>query len=122
MTVVAIALAGAAGAVTRFVIDGYVQERHGHRFPWGTFLINCSGSLLLGLLVGLTISGSLSPRTSVVLATGFCGAYTTFSTWGYEAVRLAEGGSKDVAAGYLLGSLAAGLVAAAAGLALGSWL
>ena len=109
MIVVAIALAGAVGAVTRFVVDGYVQERHGYRFPWGTFLINGSGSLLLGLLVGLAVSERLSPLVFVVGATGFCGAFTTFSTWGYETVRLAEGGSKDVAAGYALGSLAAGL-------------
>lgn len=120
--VVAIALAGALGAVTRFVVDGYVQERHGYRFPWGTFLINASGSLLLGVLVGLALSERLSPWVFAVLATGFCGAYTTFSTWGYETMRLAEGGSRDVAAGYAVGSLAAGLAAAAAGLALGSWL
>lgn len=118
MTLLVIAVAGAIGAVTRFVVDGYVQQRLGQVFPWGTFVINTSGSLLLGFLAGLALSHSFPHLPYVFLATGFCGAYTTFSTFGYETVRLAEENAGLPAGANALGSVVAGLVAAATGLAL----
>jgi len=118
MIVLAIAMGGAIGAVARFMVDGYVQDRLGHLFPWGTFVINVSGSLLLGLLIGVTLYHGFPHLPYVILATGFCGAYTTFSTFGYETIRLADENAGLPAGAFALGSLAAGLVAAALGLSL----
>jgi fluoride exporter len=118
MILLAIGLAGAIGAPARFVVDGLVAERLGQVFPWGTFIINVSGSLLLGLLTGVALYHGFPSVPRAFLATGFCGAYTTFSTFGYETVRLADENAGLQAAANALGSLAAGLLAAAAGLAL----
>lgn len=122
MILLAIALAGAIGAPARFVVDGFVGDRLGRVFPWGTFLINVSGSLLLGLLTGVALYHGFPSVPKAFLATGFCGAYTTFSTFGYETVRLADENAGLLAAANALGSLAAGLAAAAAGLALAALL
>jgi CrcB protein len=116
MILLAIALAGAIGAPLRFVVDGFVQDRLGQQFPWGTFLINVSGSLLLGFLTGAALYHGFPAVPKAFLGTGFCGAYTTFSTFGYETVRLAEDKAGALAAANALGSLAAGLAAAAGGL------
>ena len=118
MIVLVIALAGAIGAPLRFVIDGMVTDRLGQVFPWGTFVINVSGSLLLGFLTGLALYHGFPSVPKAFLATGFCGAYTTFSTFGYETIRLADQNARPLAIANALGSLAAGLVAAAAGLGL----
>jgi CrcB protein len=122
MILLAIGLAGAIGAPARFVVDGLVAERLGQVFPWGTFIINVSGSLLLGLLTGLALYHGFPSVPRAFLATGFCGAYTTFSTFGYETVRLADENAGLQAAANALGSLAAGLLAAAAGLALAAFI
>jgi CrcB protein len=118
----AIALAGAIGAPLRFIVDGMVSDRLGQVFPWGTFVINVSGSLLLGFLTGLALYHGFPSVPRAFLATGFCGAYTTFSTFGYETVRLADENARLLAVANALGSLAAGLVAAAAGLGLAALL
>jgi len=118
MTILAIALAGAIGAPLRFVLDGFVQDRLGQAFPWGTFVVNVSGSLLLGFVTGVALYHGLPEVPEAFLATGFCGAYTTFSTFGYETVRLAERDARLLAGANALGSLATGLAATAGGLAL----
>ena len=89
---VGLAVAGAVGAPCRYLLDRFVTDRVGGRFPWGTFVINVSGSLLLGLIVGAALYHALPNTPKVILGTGFCGAYTTFSTWTYETVRLLEDG------------------------------
>lgn len=122
MTLLAIALAGIVGAPLRFIVDGFVQDRIGQVFPWGTFVVNVSGSLLLGFLTGIALYHGLPEVPKTFLATGFCGAYTTFSTFGYETLRLAEEDAGLVAGMNALGSLAAGLAAAAAGLGLAALL
>jgi CrcB protein len=115
MTVVLVLLGGAVGAPARYLTDLAVQRRHGGAFPWGTWTANVVGSFLLGTLV------AAGPTWLVTLAgTGFCGALTTFSTFGYETVRLTEEGRPQVAVGNVVGSLGAGLVAAALGWWLGS--
>lgn len=115
-------LAGAAGAVARYVVDAAVRRRVGLRggagVPWGTLLINTTGSLLLGLLVGLGLYHGLSSTPRTIIGTGFCGAYTTFSTLTFETVRLAQEGEQSAAVGTALGSLLAGSAAAALGLAI----
>jgi fluoride exporter len=108
----------AAGAIGRHLVDTQISKRFA-RLPAGTWVVNVSGTLLLGLLTGLGMSGRLGPAALAVAGTGFCGAYTTFSTFTFETVRLSEEGRRRVAVAYALGSLAAGLVAAAAGLWLG---
>lgn len=114
-TLLLVGAAAAAGAVARYLLDRAVQTRHGRPFPWGTWVVNVSGSLLLGLLAGLAGPGLLLTVTGV----GFLGAYTTFSTFAVETLRLAEDGAAWAAAANVVGSVVAGLAAAAAGLALG---
>lgn len=115
----AFVVAGAAGAVLRHVVGGAVTERLGRRFPWGTFVVNVTGSFLLGLVTGLALYHALPDTPAVVVGTGFVGASTTFSTLSYEAVLMAEEGVvAGGAVAYLLVTLAAGTGAAAIGLAL----
>lgn len=122
MILLGVALAAAVGAPARYLLDGWLQERLQQVFPWGTFVINVSGSLLLGLLTGLVLYGGFPQTSKVVLGTGFCGAYTTFSTFSWETVVLAEEGSRLEALGNTVGSVVVGLAAAAAGLLLAAGL
>lgn len=108
------------GAVARFLVDGWVQGRVAQTFPWGTWVVNVSGSLLLGILVGLNQHSHLAGVPLTIAGTGFCGAYTTFSSLALQTVDLAEEGRVSKAALNALGSLLTGLLAAAAGLWLGS--
>jgi fluoride exporter len=113
-----VGLGASLGAVLRYLLDQTVNRRHGTVFPAGTWLINITGSFVLGLLVGLSLHHGLPTQAVAVVGTGVCGGYTTFSTFSYESIRLTEEGSGLVALGNILGSLAAGLAAAALGLAL----
>lgn len=115
----AVALGGFLGAPARFLMDRVISGRIESDLPWGTFIVNMSGSVLLGFLTGLDLNGHLGPVSGAILATGFCGAYTTFSTFTFETMRLAEEGDYLEAAYNALGSVAIGLIAAAGGLALG---
>jgi CrcB protein len=120
VTYVLIAIGGAGGAVTRFAVDGWVSARFGGDFPWGTLLINVSGSFVLGLLFALTIErGVLSPELRAPLMIGFLGAYTTFSTWMLESWRLVEGGALLAAMLNVGGSLLLGMAAVICGLVIG---
>ena len=119
MLAVAVGLGAAFGAVLRYLVDQGVTRRLGTVFPAGTWAINISGSLVLGLLAGLATHHGLAAGVVAVVGTGICGGYTTFSTFSYETVRLMEEGSGLVALANLAGSLAAGLAAAALGLGLG---
>ena len=120
MPLILVALGGAAGAVTRYVLDGFISDRAGGAFPWGTLVINLSGSALLGLLFALAIERGFLP-TSVrgPLMIGFLGAYTTFSTLMLESWRLWEDGAVGLAALNAFGSVALGLVALFVGLTIG---
>lgn len=115
---VGVAIAGALGAAARYVVEGAVQDRVEGVFPWGTWVINVSGSFVLGLLTGLVLYQGLGETHGIVIGTGFLGAYTTFSTWMFEMIRLFEDGSRYESLLDAAGSLAAGLAAAAVGLAL----
>ena len=115
----AIAIGGFAGGLTRYEIALAVPAAHG-RFPIATFAINVSGSFLLALLLVFVLE--IWPPTKYVrplLGVGFCGAYTTFSTWMVDADRLIGAGNYATAAWYLLGSLGAGLAATSLGLTVG---
>jgi CrcB protein len=113
-----VGLAAALGAVSRYVVDQAVANKWKPSFPWGTWVINVTGSFVLGLLTGFALHHGLSPHVVSVLGTGVCGGYTTFSTFNFESVRLAEDGSLVGAVGNIAGSITAGLLAAAAGLGL----
>lgn len=90
MIVVWLALAGSAGAVARFVVDGAVRTRWVTTFPCGTLLINVTGSVLLGALTGLVLFHGYPAAITTIAGTGFCGGYTTFSTASFETVRLLQ--------------------------------
>ena len=115
---VAFIAAGAVGAPVRYLVDGLIGDRTEGAFPWGTFAINATGSLALGLLTGLGLYHAFPETPRLVLGTGFCGAYTTFSTFSFETVRLLEEGARSEAFRYALATLAVGAGAAGAGLAL----
>lgn len=110
-------VAGAVGAPARYLLDDAISSRTQGVFPWGTLAINVSGSFLLGLLTGLALFHGFPATPRVILGTGFCGAYTTFSTFTYETVRLAEEGAVNEAVRNALASLVLAAAAAAAGLA-----
>lgn len=116
LVLLGVAIAGMVGAPARFLIDRYVQSRRSGVFPAGTFFINAVGAGLLGFLTGLFLNGSLGSPSLNVIGVGFCGSFTTFSTFSYETVRLAEEGELAAAASNVAASLAVGLLAAALGL------
>lgn len=115
----AVALGGLVGAPARNLVDTWVTDRVPSDLPWGTAVVNVSGSVVLGVVTGLLLHHHVGPVPRALLATGFCGAYTTFSTFTYESMELLEDGRIGEAALNMVGSLAVGLVAAAAGLAIG---
>lgn len=115
-----VAVSGALGALSRFVLEGIVGQRYGGAFPLGTFLVNITGSLLLGFFFTLaTERFAIAPAVRSAVAVGFLGAYTTFSTLSFETFRLLEDGAYLLGALNALGSLAAGLVAIYVGVVLG---
>lgn len=119
-TLVAVMLAGAAGAAARYGVDGLVSSRTGGQFPWGTFAVNVSGCLVIGFLsTVLTERFTVDPSLRMGLTVGFVGAYTTFSTWVFESAQLAQTGSLMIAALNVAGSVIAGWAAVLAGGALG---
>lgn len=111
-------VAGAVGAPARYLLDGFVQDHTEGVFPWGTFVINLTGSLFLGVITGAAMYHAFPATPKIWLGAGFCGAYTTFSTFTFETVRLLEEGAMAEALGNAVASLVAGTGAAAAGLAL----
>lgn len=120
MPLLLIGLGGFAGAISRYLVDGFVADRTGGTFPWGTLVVNLSGSFVLGLLFAMTAERAILPadiRAPVMI--GFIGAYTTFSTFMLESWVLIESGSYLPAAANLGGSVLLGLVAVFAGLTLG---
>lgn len=117
-----VGLAGALGALARYVIGRSIAERFGSQFPLGTLLINVTGAFLIGLLLAFAGRHFISSTVQTILATGFLGGYTTFSTMSWEGVQLARGGSTRNSLLYFGSNLVPGLLAVALGLALGWWL
>jgi len=115
-----VCLGAGLGAPGRYLVDRAVQARVDSVLPWGTLLVNVVGSLVLGVLAGLATGHDLPTRLALALGTGFCGALTTYSTFGYETVRLLEERATGAAVLNVTLSLVAGLGAAAVGYALGS--
>jgi CrcB protein len=111
-------VAAAIGAPLRYLVDGYVGDRVEGVFPWGTLVINVTGSFVLGVLTGLALYHAFPKTPKVILGTGFCGAYTTFSTFTFETVNLVEEGALNEAFRNALGTLVTCATAAALGLAI----
>ncbi|MFA5883056.1 MAG: fluoride efflux transporter CrcB [Acidimicrobiia bacterium] len=117
-----VAVAGAVGAPSRYALEWWIRTRRPTITPAGTLVVNITGSLALGLVVGLMLAHGLDPDVRTVVGTGFVGAYTTFSTYAYETVRRAEEGHPRVAIAYAIGSVVAATLAATLGLVLtGAW-
>lgn len=119
-TLVGIGVAGAAGALARYGVEGYVSRRLEPLFPWGTFVVNITGAFLLGFVFTLLAERlTVGPWIRSTLSIGFLGAYTTFSTLSLETFRLIEDGAYALAVANGLGSLVAGLAAVYGGVVLG---
>jgi fluoride exporter len=112
VTVLLVLIGGMIGAPARYLADRAVQVRHDTVFPWGTFAVNVAGSALLGFLLGAQRHLGMPSSLTALLGTGFCGGLTTFSTFGYETLRLLEDGAIAEAGVNVLGSLALGVLAA----------
>jgi CrcB protein len=118
--VLGVMVAGACGAVLRYLVDHLVQQRAGSDFPFGTMVINLTGSLVLGFLTGSALHHGVSATWLTVAGTGLIGAYTTFSTFTFDSVRLAEGERWGLSLLNVVATIGVGIGAAALGLALGS--
>jgi CrcB protein len=115
-----IGIGGFLGANARYVVGGWLTHLWGAQFPWGTFVINISGSFLLGLLMAsLNARPLASPQYRLFFAVGFLGAYTTFSTFSYETLRLAQDQSMIAALLNITGSVVLGLVGVSFGVFFG---
>ncbi len=114
MTLLLVVLGAAVGAPLRYLTDRLVQSRHDSAFPWGTWAVNVAGSFILGAVAASQSGGPLM----ALLGVGLCGALTTYSTFGYETVRLLETGALATAAANVGASIVAGLGAAVCGAAL----
>lgn len=113
-----VAVMGGLGAATRFWVDGTIRARGRTVLPVATIAINVTGSLLIGLVAGAHLYLGLAATWQLLLATGFCGGYTTFSAAAVETVRLAQAGERGRALANLLGTMVLTVGAAAAGLGL----
>ncbi|WP_406492196.1 fluoride efflux transporter CrcB [Streptomyces sp. NBC_00846] len=112
-------IAGAmVGAPLRYLTDRTVQSRHDSLFPWGTFTVNVVGCLVLGLLTGMVTAKAVSSEVQLLVGPGLCGALSTYSTFSYETLRLAEDGARFYAAANIAASVVAGLGATFTGTAL----
>lgn len=121
-----VAVGGGLGAAARFVVDGEIRARHGGGFPWGTFVVNVSGSFLIGVFSTLFLTlarhgvpADVAHLVQLSLVAGLCGGYTTFSTATVESVRLAQSGRMRLALANSLGTLLVTVTAAGLGVAVG---
>lgn len=114
----AVAAGSATGGVARYLVSGALQSRTPGAFPIGTLLVNILGSFILGLVARYAaMNPSFSPEVRVLLGAGFCGGFTTFSTFSVETLELMQGGDYGRAAGYVAISIVVSIAAAALGMA-----
>ncbi|HXR37286.1 MAG TPA: fluoride efflux transporter CrcB [Candidatus Binataceae bacterium] len=121
--VLLVGIGGFIGSIARYLVGGWFAARFGSAFPYGTFVINVTGSFIIGFFLAFAQDRvSLSPYWRLFFAVGFVGGYTTFSTFEYESISLLQNGEMLLGAIYMIGSLVIGAVAAIGGIALGSWI
>jgi len=107
-----VGISGGIGAIARFLCQKYLYQWYPTPFPIGTFIVNILGCFLIGLFYGLSERGNiLTPEWRLVLTTGFCGGYTTFSSFAYENINLLKSGDFMYFGLYTLGSVAFGITA-----------
>ena len=108
-----VALGGLVGCIARYYLAGAVQNVADHGFPWGTFVVNVLGSFIIGLVMSLSLErGVVDDEVRILLTTGFCGGFTTMSTFSYETLALLRDGERLLAAGNVGATFAACLGAA----------
>lgn len=117
-----VGLGGGVGSVLRYVVARAVQERTAVTWPYGTLGVNVVGCFVIGVLLALAARNRLGAEWQLLLATGVCGGFTTFSTFSWEALALLRAGQAGPALLYIGASLALGLAATAGGVWLGRWL
>lgn len=115
-TLLLVGAGGFAGSVLRFLISRFTALQWDSLFPYGTFIINISGCLIIGIIYGLGIKELASSEMRLLLATGFCGGFTTFSSFSFEFMILLQEGHTNLAFLYAAGSMVMGLFAVWAGL------
>jgi CrcB protein len=118
MTLLLVAVGAAVGAPLRYLVDRAIQARHDAVFPCGTFTVNVTGSLILGALAGAAAAHDVPGSLNALVGVGLCGALTTYSTFGYETIRLVETGARALAALNAVASVIAALGAAVVGAAI----
>jgi CrcB protein len=122
-TYLLVAVGSAIGGCARYAIGGAVARAWGPEFPWGTLVVNTTGCFVIGLFLTAALGRlDLDPRWRLLVAIGFCGGYTTFSTFAWEVAKLMEGRDYLLAAADVVGSTIAGLAALWCGAALARWL
>jgi CrcB protein len=115
MTLILVLLGGALGAPARYLTDLLVQSRNDGAFPWGTFVVNVVGSFMLGVIASAVDISGAPGWLLTLLGTGFCGALTTFSPFGFETIRLLQEGALGAAVANVAASVVIGLAACEAG-------
>lgn len=110
---------GFAGTVSRYLLTRFINNNFPITFPLGTYAVNIFGCLLIGIIMGLSFQSSVNTQTRLMLATGFCGGFTTFSTYSLEIFELYQRGEAAVSFAYLGGSIITGLLSIGVGLWLG---
>jgi CrcB protein len=121
--VLLVGIGGFIGSIARYLVGGWFAARFGSAFPYGTFVINVTGSFVIGFFLAFAQDRvSLSPYWRLFFAVGFVGGYTTFSTFEYESISLLQNGEMLLGAIYMIGSMVIGAIAAIGGIALGSWI
>src|SRR5215210_5121566 len=118
MNVLYVALGGAIGSAARYLVGAFIANHFGPDFPWGTFIVNVSGSFLIGVVLGLVGGGILPTEARPLLAVGLLGGYTTFSTYSHESLQLIQDGELWALALNTLGQVVLGLVAVYLGVVL----
>jgi CrcB protein len=107
-----VALGAALGGVSRYYLSVFIQQRAGADFPIGTLVINVTGSFVLGVIMRYAMqTGVVSPEVRALLTVGFCGGYTTFSTFTYELAMLLEAGEYSRVAIYVIASVGLAVIA-----------
>ena len=111
MDVIWVGVGGMVGAASRFGISQLISERWGSALPYGTFVVNLTGSFAIGVILTLLLDRTADPAWRLLIVTGFLGGYTTFSSYSFELMALIGGGRLGWAAVYLIASNLAGLAA-----------
>ena len=114
-----VGLGGGIGSIARYLCQRWFNENYPHPFPWGTFTVNLAGCFLIGIIYAASEKASvLSPQTRLFLITGFCGGFTTFSTFAFENMNLLRGGDGIYFLIYTLASVVLGIAAVFGGIAI----